>query len=42
MRAIIGPDRSRRGITVLALVLLILLAIVLIVVLSRLLTTAPA
>ena len=37
----LGPDRSRRGITVLALVLLILLVIVVVVVLSRVLTTAP-
>lgn len=41
MRALIGPDRSRLGITVLALVLLILLVIVVVVVLSRVLTTAP-
>jgi len=41
MRALIGPDRSRRGITVLALVLLVLLVVIVVVVLSRVLTTAP-
>jgi hypothetical protein len=41
MRALIGADRSRRGITVLALVLLILLLVIVVVVLSRVLTTAP-
>ncbi|HEX6616618.1 MAG TPA: hypothetical protein VF046_09955 [Gemmatimonadales bacterium] len=41
MRALIGPDRSRRGITVLALVLIIVLVIIVVVVLSRVLTTAP-
>lgn len=41
MRGLIGPDRSRRGITVLALALLILLVIIVVVVLSRVLTMAP-
>jgi hypothetical protein len=41
MHALIGPDRSRRGITVLALVLIIVLVILVIVVLTRVLTTGP-
>jgi hypothetical protein len=41
MHALIGADRSRRGITVLALVLIIVLVILVIVVLTRVLTTAP-